>query len=151
MTQLEIGQVTSGSDSAVNIDPAKLDKAVVQYRVGSILNVADHALPPDKWHEIIGAIQAKRAKNAVKDSGHLRHRFDPRRQLRAGRDAFSARDRHGRDVEPGVDATSRRDRRDGNRAAAAFPGAFRRCLISAASRCGRAFGKPSAKIRISRQ
>src|SRR5690349_17182393 len=32
MTQLEIGQVTSGGDSNINIDPAKLEKAVVQYK-----------------------------------------------------------------------------------------------------------------------
>ena len=30
MTQLEIGQITSGADSNINIDPVKLEKAVVQ-------------------------------------------------------------------------------------------------------------------------
>jgi beta-glucosidase len=64
MTQLEIGQITSGGDSNINIDAAKLEKAIVQYNVGSILNVNGHALPVDKWHEIIGAIQnaAKRSR-----------------------------------------------------------------------------------------
>ncbi len=57
MTQLAIDQITSGSDSAIAIDPAKLEKAIVQYKVGSILNVSGHALPVDKWHDIIGSIQ----------------------------------------------------------------------------------------------
>ena len=57
MTQLEIGMVSSGRDQTTQIDPAKLEKAVVQYGVGSILNVHDQALPAEKWHEIIGQIQ----------------------------------------------------------------------------------------------
>lgn len=66
MTQLEIGQITSGGDSAIEIDPAKLEKAVVRYKVGSILNVAGHALPVDKWHRIIGAIQDDAQKTRLK-------------------------------------------------------------------------------------
>jgi beta-glucosidase len=66
MTQLEIGQITSGSDSDIAIDPAKLAKAIEKYGVGSILNVNGHALPVDKWHEIIGAIQASAAKTRLK-------------------------------------------------------------------------------------
>ncbi len=58
MTQLEIGMVTTGQDQGIAIDPAKLQKAIVQYGVGSILNVSNHALTIDKWHEIIGQIQA---------------------------------------------------------------------------------------------
>ena len=57
MTQLQIGMVTSGKDQTIAIDPAKLEKAIVKYGVGSILNVADQALTVDKWHEIIGQIQ----------------------------------------------------------------------------------------------
>src|SRR5882762_1987411 len=57
MTQLAIGMVAKGRDQEIRIDPAKLDKAVVQYGVGSILNVAEQALTPNKWHEIIGQIQ----------------------------------------------------------------------------------------------
>ncbi len=57
MTQLEIGQITSGNDSSIQIDAAKLQKAIVDYKVGSILNVNGHALSVDKWHEIITAIQ----------------------------------------------------------------------------------------------
>src|ERR1043165_9744990 len=57
MTQLAIAMVVSGRDQDVKIDPAKLDKAIVKYGVGSILNVSDQALTVDKWHEIIGQIQ----------------------------------------------------------------------------------------------
>ena len=57
MTQLAIGMIVNGSDQNVQIDPAKLDKAIVKYGVGSILNVSDQALTVDKWHEIIGQIQ----------------------------------------------------------------------------------------------
>lgn len=66
MTQLEIGQVTSGGDSNIQIDPAKLQKAIVDYKVGSILNVNGHALPVDKWYEIIGAIQTASMKTRLK-------------------------------------------------------------------------------------
>jgi beta-glucosidase len=57
MTQLQIGMVSTGSDQNIRIDPAKLEKAVVRYGVGSILNVADQALTVDRWHDIIGQIQ----------------------------------------------------------------------------------------------
>jgi beta-glucosidase len=57
MTQLAIGMIASGSDQNLKIDPAKLDKAVVKYGVGSILNVADQALTVDHWHEVISQIQ----------------------------------------------------------------------------------------------
>lgn len=66
MTQLELGQITSGGDSNIQIDPAKLQKAVVDYKVGSILNVNGHALSVDKWHEIIGAIQNSAMKSRLK-------------------------------------------------------------------------------------
>jgi beta-glucosidase len=57
MTQLEIGLITKGQGDNIQIDPDKLEKAVVKYGAGSILNVKDQALTVDKWHEIIGAIQ----------------------------------------------------------------------------------------------
>ncbi|MCA1818196.1 MAG: glycoside hydrolase family 3 protein, partial [Acidobacteria bacterium] len=58
MTQLEIGMVSTGSDQSIQIDPAKLDKAVGRYGVGSILNVHDQALPLARWYDVIGKIQA---------------------------------------------------------------------------------------------
>jgi beta-glucosidase len=66
MTQLEIGMVTTGSDQTIRIDPAKLDKAVVKYGVGSILNVSGQALPAERWHEIIGQIQQAAARTRLK-------------------------------------------------------------------------------------
>jgi len=57
MTQLQIGMVTTGSDQTIRIDPAKLEKAVVKYGVGSILNVSGQALTVDAWHDIIRQIQ----------------------------------------------------------------------------------------------
>ena len=65
MTQLAIGMIASGSDQNIKIDPAKLDKAVVKYGVGSILNVADQALTIDRWHEIINDIQAAAKKTRL--------------------------------------------------------------------------------------
>nr|MDQ3819773.1 glycoside hydrolase family 3 C-terminal domain-containing protein [Acidobacteriota bacterium] len=66
MTQLEIGMVTTGADQTIQIDPAKLEKAVVKYGVGSILNVKDQALTLDKWHEIIGQIQEAARRTRLK-------------------------------------------------------------------------------------
>jgi beta-glucosidase len=57
MTQLTTSMITNGQDKNIQIDPAKLDKAIMRYGVGSILNVADQALTLDKWHDIIGQVQ----------------------------------------------------------------------------------------------
>ena len=62
MTQLAIGMISKGQDQVIQIDPAKLDKAIVQYGVGSILNVHEQALTVDKWHEIINQIQISATK-----------------------------------------------------------------------------------------
>ncbi len=66
MTQLEIGMVTSGQDQTSQIDPAKLEKAVARYGVGSILNVRDQALPLARWHDIIGKIQEASQRTRLK-------------------------------------------------------------------------------------
>ncbi|HKP81919.1 MAG TPA: glycoside hydrolase family 3 N-terminal domain-containing protein, partial [Pyrinomonadaceae bacterium] len=65
MTQLAIGMVVNGRDQDVKIDPAKLDKAIAKYGVGSILNVSDQALTVDRWHEIIGEIQGAAKKTRL--------------------------------------------------------------------------------------
>jgi len=62
MTQLAIGMISNGQDQVIRIDPAKLDKAIVKYGVGSILNVHEQALTVDKWHEIINQIQISATK-----------------------------------------------------------------------------------------
>lgn len=57
MTQLSIDQVTSGKDQEIKIDPEKLERVIVKYNVGSILNVSDQALTVDHWRELIGQMQ----------------------------------------------------------------------------------------------
>jgi beta-glucosidase len=66
MTQLEIGMVSKGQDQATEIDPAKLEKAVLRYGVGSILNVKDQALPLSRWYDIIGKIQGASQRTRLK-------------------------------------------------------------------------------------
>src|SRR6266545_5149281 len=66
MTQFQVGMVTTGKDQTIQIDQAKLEKAVVKYGVGSILNVSDQALTVDKWHEIICQIQEASQKTRLK-------------------------------------------------------------------------------------
>jgi beta-glucosidase len=62
MTQLAIGMISNGRDQTIQIDSAKLEKAIVRYGVGSILNVAEQALTVDKWHEVINQIQESATK-----------------------------------------------------------------------------------------
>jgi beta-glucosidase len=69
MTQLELKLVTDGDGDNIHVDPVKLEKAIVQYGVGSILNVKDHALTVDKWRELIGAIQQASQKTRLKIPG----------------------------------------------------------------------------------
>jgi beta-glucosidase len=66
MTQLTIDMVTSGDDQKVEIDQAKLEKAVVKYGVGSILNVNNQALTVDHWHRIIEPIQQAAQRTRLK-------------------------------------------------------------------------------------
>ncbi|HUQ32408.1 MAG TPA: glycoside hydrolase family 3 N-terminal domain-containing protein [Pyrinomonadaceae bacterium] len=66
MTQLEISMVSAGRDQQIKIDPAKLEKAIVKYGVGSILNVADQALTLDHWHETIRQIQEAAMRTRLK-------------------------------------------------------------------------------------
>jgi beta-glucosidase len=66
MTQLDIMMVTDGHNQEIRINPEKLRKAVGEYGVGSILNVYEEALPPEKWHEILSQIQAEAARSRLK-------------------------------------------------------------------------------------
>jgi beta-glucosidase len=66
MTQLQIGMVTTGANQTIRIDPAKLEKAIVKYGVGSILNVQDQALSVDAWHDIIRQIQEASQRTRLK-------------------------------------------------------------------------------------
>jgi beta-glucosidase len=62
MTQLALGMITKGQNQELQIDPEKLNKAVVRYGVGSILNVSDQALTPEKWQDTIQQIQSAATK-----------------------------------------------------------------------------------------
>src|SRR6266481_5568657 len=57
MTNLVIDTITTGKDQDIRVDPAKLEKAILKYGVGSFQNVNNQALPAEKWREIIGQIQ----------------------------------------------------------------------------------------------
>ena len=59
MTQVNLNVVLVGGygNTDGTVDPALLKKAIVDYKVGSILNAINHAYTVDKWHEIITKIQ----------------------------------------------------------------------------------------------
>src|ERR1051325_7825305 len=57
MTQLALAMVITGQNQDAKIDQATLEKAIVKYGVGSILNVSYQALPVDKWRDFIGQMQ----------------------------------------------------------------------------------------------
>ena len=65
MTQLTLEMIVSGHDQNIQIDPAKLQKAIGRYGVGSILNTYNQALTPDKWQDIIGQIQTAAKKTRL--------------------------------------------------------------------------------------
>ncbi|HXB91396.1 MAG TPA: glycoside hydrolase family 3 N-terminal domain-containing protein, partial [Puia sp.] len=64
MTQVTLGVVAAQQDGVLN--PAALKKAVVDYKVGSILNVTNHALTVDQWHTVITQIQDETKSNRLK-------------------------------------------------------------------------------------
>ena len=66
MTQLTIDMVTKGKDQKVEIDADKLDKAVVKYGIGSVLNVTNQALTIEHWDRIIRPIQTAAQKTRLK-------------------------------------------------------------------------------------
>ncbi len=55
MTQVTLGVVCTPVDGV--LDTAALRKAIVDYKVGSILNVTGHALTLDQWHTVVTQIQ----------------------------------------------------------------------------------------------
>ena len=66
MTELEIGMVSNGKGAKTKIDPAKLEKAIAKYGVGSIINVADEEFTIDQWHEIMRQIQESAQRTRLK-------------------------------------------------------------------------------------
>ncbi|MFD1630404.1 glycoside hydrolase family 3 N-terminal domain-containing protein [Pseudopedobacter beijingensis] len=73
MAQITLDVVTNGpnryaSDEPVILNNESLEKAILKYKVGSILNTANNrARTPQVWHQIIGEIQktALKAKNKI--------------------------------------------------------------------------------------
>jgi beta-glucosidase len=57
--------IATSRDQDIKIDPAKLEKAIVKYGVGSILNVSDQALTLDHWHDFISQIQGAAKKTRL--------------------------------------------------------------------------------------
>ena len=61
MTQLNLDVICEGEIYKLvephHIQQDKLEKAILNYHVGSILNCGGHAYPLTQWHEIIGSIQ----------------------------------------------------------------------------------------------
>ena len=64
MTQVTLGVVAAPEDGVLN--PSALTKAVNQYKVGSILNVTNHALTVEQWRRVITQIQDAAGKNRLK-------------------------------------------------------------------------------------
>ena len=62
MTQLTLGAIAVGEPYNLlepqRLDSAKVMRALIDYRVGSILNCGNHAHTPEKWHEFIEGIQS---------------------------------------------------------------------------------------------
>jgi len=64
MTQVTLGVIAAPEDGVLN--PEALTRAVREYKVGSILNVTDHALTVRQWHQVLTQIQDEAAKNRLK-------------------------------------------------------------------------------------
>ncbi len=66
MTQLTLAAVSDGSNENLKLSPAKLEKAIVDDGVSSLLNVADIAMPASWWRERQKEIQAMVEKTRLK-------------------------------------------------------------------------------------
>ncbi|WP_181307506.1 glycoside hydrolase family 3 N-terminal domain-containing protein [Rufibacter sp. XAAS-G3-1] len=65
MTQLTIDVILKGNEVAT-VDTAKLRNVLVNYHVGSILNVRNRAYTIDEWHQILNAIHDVTDKTRLK-------------------------------------------------------------------------------------
>ncbi|HXB07642.1 MAG TPA: glycoside hydrolase family 3 N-terminal domain-containing protein [Puia sp.] len=64
MTQVTLGVVSAPQDGV--LDPAALAKAINEYKVGSILNVTNHALTAEQWRQVQTQIQDEAKKTRLK-------------------------------------------------------------------------------------
>ena len=69
MTQLTLDMVCVGKpfklEKPHRLDTTKLQKVLVDLKVGSILNCGGHAYSPAQWHEFIGGIQSAAAQKTT--------------------------------------------------------------------------------------
>ena len=63
MTQVTLGVVSTPEDGV--LDPAALKKAVQDYKIGSLLNVTNHALTAEQWRHIQTRIQDEAKKTRL--------------------------------------------------------------------------------------
>jgi len=63
MTQVTLGVVSTPEDGV--LDPAALKKAIQDYKVGSLLNVTNHALTVDQWRQVQTQIQDEAKKTRL--------------------------------------------------------------------------------------
>ncbi|HEV2480495.1 MAG TPA: glycoside hydrolase family 3 N-terminal domain-containing protein, partial [Puia sp.] len=63
MTQVTLGVVCTPQDGV--LDPVALKKAIGDYKVGSILNVTNHALTVDQWRQVLTEIQDEAKKTRL--------------------------------------------------------------------------------------
>jgi len=110
MTQLTLEQFAkSGQDGYLVLDEQKLRDGIVNHHLGSILNCGGQARTVQNWQEIITKMQDVATKETRLGIPSSMHRHNPRGQLRARRDDFSAEYRDGRDGQRGSDGKERRD------------------------------------------
>jgi beta-glucosidase len=64
MTQVTLGVVSTPEDGV--LDPAALTKAIGEYKVGSILNVSNHALTASQWRTVQSQIQDEAKRTRLK-------------------------------------------------------------------------------------
>jgi beta-glucosidase len=64
MTQVTLAVVSTAQDGV--LDPVALRKAIQDYKVGSILNVANHALTADQWRHVQTQIQDEAMRTRLK-------------------------------------------------------------------------------------
>ncbi|HVS97477.1 MAG TPA: glycoside hydrolase family 3 N-terminal domain-containing protein [Puia sp.] len=64
MTQVTLGVVSTPQDGV--LDAARLKKAIQDYKVGSILNVSNHALTVEQWRRVQAEIQDEAMRTRLK-------------------------------------------------------------------------------------
>ena len=64
MTQVTLGLVCTATDGV--LDPAALKKAIQDYKVGSLLNVTNHALTAEQWRTVQTQIQDEAGKTRLR-------------------------------------------------------------------------------------